>query len=458
VTRLTRIWKSLMIRGGPIEWDGKLMKGRVVIIGAGAAGLTTAYRLSQRDDIEIVLLEKDQAPGGRVRTKALPEGYFADDSAQFLAGNYQRTFRLMREIGVYEQLEEVRAETFSAIYRDGRIFRLPATVTGLITTGTFGIAEKLSLLRLAIACAVGYRREASVRPSLLQKYDHIKMSEYVASHFGERVLDEVVDPFVAMSMSYGDELSLVYGLGTVPIALAKHYVLPRGNGTLTQHLASACPPIRLGDGVKRIVGENNQVVGVELERDGSLLQADAVVCATPAHSAAPLLASSWPELATFLERVPYSACVHALFGTRAPYLPCWGLVIPRSHGSLVTYVTEETFKSKCRAPDRAGLTQAFVIGEDARKLMEGDDEAIGDRIWDEIRRLLPRYPERRFSRVIRRQHAMVIGPPGYQGELARFNEAVSRVKGLYLISDYQTNPLIEGSVYLGERTAQQILG
>ncbi len=433
------------------------MKSRVVIIGAGPAGLTTGYRLARRADIEILILEKDQAPGGRVRTRALPEGFFADDSAQFLAGNYRRTFRLMREIGVHEQLEEVRPETFSALYRGGEICRLPASVTGLLTTGTFGIADKLSLLKLAIACAIGYRREACVRPSLLQKYDHVKMSDYVAAHYGERVLDEVVDPFAAMSMSYSEGLSLVYGLSMAPIAFAKHYVLRRGNGTLTQRLASLCPPIRLGDGVKRIVGENSRVVGVELEKDGSLLEADAVVCATPAHSAAPLLASCWPELATFLEKVPYSACVHVLYGTRRPYLPCWGLAIPRGQGSLLTFITEETFKSKSRAPDGAGLTQAFVIGEEARDLMRGDDEAIADRIWNEIRRLLPRYPDRRFSRVIRREQAMVIGPPGYQRELARFNEGLSGVKGLSLISDYQTNPLIEGSVYLGERAAQQIL-
>ena len=112
------------------------MKGRVVIIGAGVAGLTTAYRLAQRADIEILVLEKDQVPGGRVRTRALPEGFFADDSAQFLAANYQRTFRLMREIGVYEQLEEIRPDTFSAIYRDGAVCPLPASVTESAVTVT----------------------------------------------------------------------------------------------------------------------------------------------------------------------------------------------------------------------------------------------------------------------------------------------------------------------------------
>jgi hypothetical protein len=38
-----------------------------------------------------------------------------------------------------------------------------------------------------------------------------------------------------------------------------------------------------------------------------------------------------------------------------------------------------------------------------------------------------------------------------------FNTEMSKMKGLYLISDYQTNPLIEGSVHLAEQAARRIL-
>jgi len=120
-------------------------------------------------------------------------------------------------------------------------------------------------------------------------------------------------------------------------------------------------------------------------------------------------------------------------------------------------VTEETFKSSARAPEGAGLTQVFVIGAPARELLRLGDEEISDRIWTEVRRLLPEYPERRFSQVIRREQAMVEQAPGYQRGLRDFNARISRIRSLYLVSDYQTNPLIEGSVDLAERAVERIL-
>jgi oxygen-dependent protoporphyrinogen oxidase len=239
--------------------------------------------------------------------------------------------------------------------------------------------------------------------------------------------------------------------------LAKHYAFRRGNGTFTQRLASACSAVKLGSTARRIVIENHRVNGVELEDHPSRLQADAVICATPAREAATLLEDALPDGTRFLREVPYGTCVQALFATDAPYLPCWGLAIPRSCGSFLTYVTEETFKSRARAPEGAGLTQVFAIGEHARELLRLDDEEIADRIWAEVRRLLPEYPERRFSQVIRREQAMLAPAPGYRHELQDFNARISGIQGLYLTSDYQTNPLIEGSVHLAEQAVKRIL-
>jgi oxygen-dependent protoporphyrinogen oxidase len=433
------------------------MSMRVVILGGGVAGLTAAYRLGQQSGVEAVLLERDAEPGGRVRTRALPDGFYVDDSAQFVVANYRRALELMGEIGVADELEEIDPEKFAAIYREGRILPIPATATGMLRTATIAPAEKLALMRLAILCALRYRRGAYVEPSLLRRYDHVRLSEFVTRKFGARILDEIVDPLVSMTMCPAKDLSLGYLISTASLMLAKHYAFRRGNGTFTQRLASACSTVKLDSTARRIVIENHRVKGVEVEGDTSLLPADAVICATAARGAAALLEDALADEARFLEEVPYSTCVQALFTTDAPYLPCWGLAIPRSCGSFLSYVTEETFKSKERAPDGAGLTQVFAIGEHARELLRLEDEEIAHRIWTEVRRLLPEYPERRFSAVIRREQAMVAPAPGYQRGLRDFNARISRIRSLYLVSDYQTNPLIEGSVYLAERAVRKIL-
>lgn len=430
---------------------------RVVILGAGVAGLTAAYRLGQHGGVEVILLERDGEPGGRVRTRTLPDDFHVDDSAQFLCANYRKTMKLVREIGVADQLEDIDPETFAAIYRDGQILPIPATLTGLLRTEAFAPAQKLALVRLAVLCALGYRRGAYLEPSRLRRYDHVRLSEFVTQRYGPWLLDEIVDPTVAMTMSPAEDLSLGYAISTASLLLTKHYAFRRGNGTFTRRLASSCSAVKLASAASRIVIESDRVVGVELEGDASPLSADAVICATAAREAASLLEGSLEDEARFLEKVPYSTCVQALFATDAPYLPCWGLAIPRSCGSFLSYLTEETFKSRARAPGGAGLTQVFVIGDPARELLRLEDKEIADRIWAEVRRLLPDYPDSRFSDVIRRERAMVAPAPGYQSRLREFNTRISGIRGLHLVSDYQTNPLMEGSVHLAERAVGGIL-
>ncbi len=430
---------------------------RVVILGGGVAGLTAAYRLGQRSEAEVILLEREGEPGGRVRTRTLPDGFHVDDSAQFLCANYHKTLKLAREIGVADQLEDIDPERFAAIYRGGRILPIPATVTGLLRTRSFAPAQKLALVRLALLCALGYRRGAYLEPSRLRRYDDVRLSEFVTRKFGPWLLDEIVDPTVAMTMSPAEDLSLGYAISTASLLMTKHFAFRRGNGTLTRRLASSCPAVKLASTARSIVIEHGRVVGVELEGDTGLLRADAVICATAAREAASLLQGSLPEEARFLEDIPYGTCVQALFATDAPYLPCWGLAIPRSCGSFLSYVTEETYKSRERAPDGAGLTQVFAIGDPARELLRLEDKEIADRIWAEVRRLLPDYPDPRFSDVIRRERAMIAPGPGFQSRLQKFNRRVSGIKGLHLVSDYQTNPLIEGSVHLAERAVATIL-
>src|SRR5579872_7324184 len=78
-------------RGGP----------RVVIVGAGIAGLGCAYRLWSRHGIEADLYEYDSVPGGRIRTL---RGYFDDGQAveqhaEFINPEHTVTLALARSFG-----------------------------------------------------------------------------------------------------------------------------------------------------------------------------------------------------------------------------------------------------------------------------------------------------------------------------------------------------------------------
>lgn len=76
--------------------------GRVVIVGAGIAGLGCAYRLWSRHGISADLYEYDSVPGGRIRTL---RGYFGDGQlveqhAEFINPEHTATLVLARSFGL----------------------------------------------------------------------------------------------------------------------------------------------------------------------------------------------------------------------------------------------------------------------------------------------------------------------------------------------------------------------
>lgn len=422
------------------------------------AGLITAYRLQGNPNTEVMLLEKADRPGGRVGTLEIADGFIVDNSAQFLAENYDRTFRLLHELGIREELEPVDDEHFMCLLRNGQILAFPAGILGFLKTRALGVREKLDVARLVIMALMGGRKEAFVRPSVLMKFDGIGLSDYCRQRFAGSTLDDVLHPMIAMTMGTPEDVSLLLAVSMLSVVDEKHFVFRHGNGTLPERLAERCPPIRMEAPVERISIDGGRVRGVELENEERALEADVVVCATNAHEAAEILPDLDEQELYVLRETPYSCCLQVFLATEEPQLPCWGLGIPRSTDTFLTYITEETFKSKHRAPEGRGLTQVFIIGDAARKRMSLKDDEIAAQVHGEIRTLLPDFPEPIISHgVIRREEAMALSAPGYQKKLIGLNQSLERIRGLYLIGDYQTFPTIEGAVYVGEEAAARIL-
>lgn len=88
----------------------------VVVVGAGLAGLTTAYRLQQAG-IDCVVLELADRVGGRMRTARYPEGVAAEAGLEEF-WNTNPSIDLARELGV--ELEE-SATAFSSFVHGGKL-------------------------------------------------------------------------------------------------------------------------------------------------------------------------------------------------------------------------------------------------------------------------------------------------------------------------------------------------
>ena len=86
----------------------------IVIVGAGLAGLVCAKELARRGVDDFVLLEAENEPGGRVRSRVTDEGFILDRGFQVLLDSYPAVRRHLDIVAL-----EPRYFESGAILRDG---------------------------------------------------------------------------------------------------------------------------------------------------------------------------------------------------------------------------------------------------------------------------------------------------------------------------------------------------
>jgi len=134
---------------------------KVVIIGAGLAGLSAGYELTQAGH-DVTILEARNRPGGRVLTLREPfaDGLYAEAGAMNVFDNHSWTLKYIRLFGLI--LDRSTSPNLASIHFhiSGRPFRQPS-----------GDLTAMSAVCTHAGCTVGYQNGQVVCPCHGATYD-----------------------------------------------------------------------------------------------------------------------------------------------------------------------------------------------------------------------------------------------------------------------------------------------
>ena len=435
---------------------------RVIVVGAGIAGLGAAFRLRELGH-QVVLLEKDAEPGGRCRSVPW-HGLWPVTGAFAFLGSETNLIEQATKLGLYtlDQLNDLTVtHRWNVLVkrRDaldfGAFDMLAAARHPAIPLG-----EKARLLatlpRLATQMLQADPRDLTSAVAL----DDVNACEYFR-RYSPTFVDYFLEPCMGMFCGYGeDDFSLGWAAWSSAGRLSwsggtMWSFKERGAGKLTwalgRHLAAdPGTDYRLGQAVQRVEFNAH---GVQEHTATETLAGDAVVMAVPGHQVAPLMPGLDAARRAFFEQIEYAGH-HIVY-----YL------LDRPKGELLdTYVlpTADGFRrtGNLRFTDLGdGRTFAHSQWKDwgCRQHADASTEELLALSWADVVDAVPALQGTRVidSFISRQPEAICKRPKGYITQLKRFRE-LGPLPRVAFCGDWLSNSTVGQSHWTGLQAAEML--
>ncbi len=262
---------------------------RIAIIGGGAAGLATAYYLSEAGDHELVLYEKQASLGGNVRTLGLNtqgppalEALNIDNGViEFPANSNPRLSALLAELGVPTQM--IQGGSTSLFTEKNGSFHMPSAISRMPDFSA-RLPRYLKLMQAILGFAPGYFRSRKADPEA-------PVNAYLGDDMMSRWLKGLM--MYAFSMPYTR-------IGQFPIGFARETLIRMVNDRrwmrieggvyrYMQAILSRCP-IEVHCGAESLQLERTEN-GLVIDGGGKATQFDLAVLAVPPHEVLNIISS-----------------------------------------------------------------------------------------------------------------------------------------------------------------------
>lgn len=439
------------------------MRRDVAIVGGGLAGLAAGYALTSQG-YSVVVLEQSDRIGGRARTTDV-DGLAIDLGAQFIADFYRTTLQLVDSLGVRNRLTT----------RPQRAYVLRESCTepiwpadALLKGRALSLWTKLRL-PIVIFTLIWYWGDLDISDLMKSKrLDNRSASEYVTRAMGKEALEYFFAPLLRGLLYWdADTTSEAVVLSTLKAAMKyrKTYRMQGGIAQLAVALANGQDAMT---GVQVEVIKRSSSGGFEVSGTSSAgavrVQAKAVICATPASSAAELVQDLPSSATTFLKAVSYSRTVILTY--RVPVdardYPLGAILFSVSSVRDLSsinpcYASTNEADADSSKPPR--LLNVFLSDFGYERYHSLDDSVIAQTVLARIREVmgdLDWLDDAKLVNVWRWQEALPRFGVGYIRQLSAFENLQRDLAGIAFAGDYLGGPFIEGALISGQRAASLV--
>lgn len=460
---------------------------RIVIVGGGIAGLAAAfYAIKNLPDAQITLIESSDRWGGKITTDrvAFDDGQFIIEGGPdtFLATKPYAT-ALCKELGIGDRLHGTNPQKKNTyVLSKGRLLPLPDGLAMMIPTNVQAIL-KSGLVSWFSKARMGFD---FVIPAKRVNGDE-SLGTFVSRRLGREAYENLIEPLMSgIYAGDGDQLSLASTFPYLRDLEIKYGSLARGalqmrkqsNGKAVQGSRSAflTPTTGLAEIVEALVESlaskvdlhlatkalritnSKSAYQVELE-NGSTVEADGLILATPAYISGMLLDSIDPAIASALQSINYASTATVSLAYRQDDLPRdldgYGYVIPRREGRKALACTWTSTKFPHRAPEGYALIRVFV-GRAGQDIPWNENELL-DLAKEELKLTLQITSEPLLQRVFMWDKAMPQYNLGHPEILKQIDTALEKHPGLALAGNGYRGIGIPDCIHSGELAVKSIL-
>jgi oxygen-dependent protoporphyrinogen oxidase len=431
---------------------------RVVVVGGGISGLTTAY-LARAAGHDAICVDPAGQAGGLIRSER-HEGFLCEVGPQAVLDDAGDTMALLDALNLTSRAVRATPEARRRfIYARGVLHPLPMSPPALLRSRLLSPLGKLRLLREPFVRA--RRADVTDDAETVEAFGTRRLGREAArtllntavigiyaADAAEISLASAFPRLAALEREHG---SLFRGVlagrkrGKVP---GRPLSFPEGLGEMTAALQQALGTAGLVRGRVASLERSSGAWRVHIEGNtATTLDADAVVLTTDAETAARVLQPAAPAVSQALTGLPTAPIALCWLGFRDATgdnalgmdLSAYGFLVARGQSENDVRLLGCQYESSIfagRAPNGGVLLRAILGGSGAGfepDIVDKTDDEIAARAIADLRTIagLKRVPD--FVRVWKHPTGIPQYRPGHAARVATIDDALARHTGLFVL-------------------------